>query len=214
MIADSVGASPPGGIQGQGGAFNNFPAGNPALLQSAAVDGLGPLWILRGDGSGRVGPYRWDTLGKDLVKNGTYMAFTSAHAASMVNATFTTLGGWSGDSSQGVNTGSFISGVGSGLFTFSVPGVYQIIASGTISTGGGANAQRRIIAIFRGATEVQRFDSGASSSGSNPVTMQVSTIMRMAAGDTFSVQLWQNSGATIPAGASPGHECYIIKLSD
>ena len=95
-----------------------------------------------------------------------------------------------------------------------MPGVYQIIASGTISTGGGANPQRRIIAIFRGATEVQRFDSGASSNGSNPVTMQVSTIMRMAAGDTFSVQLWQNSGATITAGASPGHECFIIKLSD
>jgi hypothetical protein len=215
MTGDSVGANPPGGMLGQPGAANNFPAGNPAILTSAGVDTLSvPLINLKGDGSGRMGPFKWDNLGRDLVKNGTAMAFTSAHAASMTNASFTTLGGWSGDSSQFAPTGSFISGVGSGLFTFTVPGVYQIIASGTISTGGGANPQRRIIAIFRGATEVQRFDSGASSNGSNPVTMQVSTIMRMAAGDTFSVQLWQNSGATITAGASPGHECFIIKLSD
>jgi hypothetical protein len=216
MTADSVGANPPGGIQGQTGSGNNFPAGNPASLVSAATDvSAVPLIQLKGDGSGRLGPFKWDNQGRDLVKNGTAMAFTSAHAASMANATFTTLGAWSQDSAWGVNTGAFISGVGSGLFTFTVPGVYQIIASGNIPSTGPTNPTRHIVAIFKGATEVIRHDGSAgANSGGNPWVGQISTVIRMAAGESFSIQLWQNSGVTVQAGTNPGHECYIIKLSD
>lgn len=214
MIADATGAVPPGGIAGQAGASNNFPGANPASYESAALDGLGvPIIQLKGDGSGRVGPFKWNSAGVDLVKNGTYMSFTSTAATNLTTGTFVTVAGWAADAVGGT-TGSFISGVPSGVFTFSVAGVYQIIASGTIVTGGGANPQRRIIGLFKAGVEFQRHDTAASASGANPVTLQVMYVMRFAAGESFTVQLWQNSGATITMGAAPGHECQIIKLSD
>ena len=152
------------------------------------------------------------TWANPLGTNSQFMSFTSAHAASMTNTTFTTLGSWSSD---GTGTGSFISGVPAGAFTFNLAGVYQIIASGNVSSGGATNPTRRIVAIFKGATEMIRFDTGAGAvSGSNPWSGQVSYVMRMAASDTFTIQLWQNSGSTITAGTSPGHSCQIIKLSD
>jgi hypothetical protein len=39
-------------------------------------------------------------------------------------------------------------------------------------------------------------------------------ICRFAVGEIFTIQLWQNSGSTITMGASPGHECQIVRLSD
>lgn len=64
ISADPTGGPPPGGISGLVGAVNNFPAGTPAMLASAAIDGLGDHYIrLKGDGSGRTGPLQWDAIG-------------------------------------------------------------------------------------------------------------------------------------------------------
>jgi Collagen triple helix repeat (20 copies) len=141
--------------------------------------------------------------------NGTYHSFASTAATNMLTTTFTTIAGWSSETS----TGSFISGVVSGAFTFSAGGVFEIIGTGCI-TSGGANPQRRIIALYKGATELIRHDVGAGSTGANPVTLQAVYVARFAVGESFTIQLWQNSGSTIPMGSAPGHECQIIKLSD
>lgn len=144
---------------------------------------------------------------------GTYQSFTSTAATAMTSATFTVIAGWSADGSP---TGTFISGVPGGLFTFSVAGVYQIIATGTIAGGGTTNPFRRIIGLFPTTTtanEIVRNDSGAGQGSNSPWTGQVSRVQRFSAGDAFCIQLWQNAGA-ITMGGNPGHECQIIKLSD
>ena len=151
-------------------------------------------------------------------QNGQYMSFTSTAASNLTTATFTVIAGWAADAVGG-STGTFISGVSAGSFTFSVAGVYQIIASGSVATGGATNPTRRIISINKsataGASEQQRHDTGAGAvSGANPVTLQVMYVCRFAVNDIFTIQLWQNSGATITMGSSPGHECQIIRLSD
>lgn len=148
--------------------------------------------------------------------NGQYMSFTSAATTAMTVSTFTLVAGWTTDSVPGVATGSFISGVPSGLFTFSVAGVYQVIATGTIAQGGAANPFRRIIGCFpvnSTLNEIVRNDGGAGQGSNTPWTGQVVFVRRFAVNDTFCVQLWQNAGA-ITMGGTPGHECQIIKLSD
>lgn len=73
ITADPTGANPPGGIAGQAGAVNNFPNANPARLVSTGIDGSGNPYIdLTGDGSGRVGPYKWDKTGKQVDGDPTY----------------------------------------------------------------------------------------------------------------------------------------------
>lgn len=145
---------------------------------------------------------------------GTFHAFTSVNAQNLTTSTFTVISGWTADTSSSPN-GTFISGVPSGVFTFSVAGVYHIIATGCISPGGQPNPTRRIIAIYKGATELIRNDSSAGGlAGSNPWTGQTHWVLRAAVNDTFTIQLWQNTGNTIPMGTTPGHECQIIKLSD
>lgn len=146
-------------------------------------------------------------------QNGTFMSFTSTAATNMTTASFVTIAGWSADSVPGAATGSFISGVASGAFTFSVAGVYQIIATGSIGSGGAANPLRRIIALFRTA-EVVRFDTSTGGGGSYPCTLQVSYVARFAVNETFTIQMWQNSGSTITMASGPGHECQLIRLSD
>lgn len=149
----------------------------------------------------------------DFNNNGLCQMFTSSATGNITTSTFTTIGSWSADAAS--STSAFVSGVPAGAFTFSQAGMYQIIGSGSIATGGATNPTRRIVAIYKGATEIARHDAGAGAvSGANPATIQVMYVMRFAAGESFTVQLWQNSGATIAMAASPGHECQIIKLSD
>ena len=219
MLADATGAAPPGGLAGTAGAGGGspFPGTSPASLVSSESPTT-PLINLKGDGSGRVGPLSWNTSGTDLSQRNTYMSFTSSAATAMVVSTFTLVAGWAADSVPGAATGSFISGVPSGLFTFSLAGVYQVIATGTVSGGGTANPFRRIIGIFpvnSTANEIIRCDSGAGQGSNSPWTGQVIFVKRFAVNDTFTVQLWQNAGAGLaPMGATPGHEVQIIRLSD
>ena len=42
---------------------NNFPGATPAVIQSDKTDSNGALISLKGDGSGRMGPFAWDTNG-------------------------------------------------------------------------------------------------------------------------------------------------------
>jgi hypothetical protein len=50
--------------------FASVPGQVIGVLQSEASDGGGPIIELSGDGSGRVGPYAWDTAGVDLNDTG------------------------------------------------------------------------------------------------------------------------------------------------
>ena len=67
VTADPTGAPPPYGLQGKLDSINNpsgnFPAANPASIQSSALLGGNPTIALNGDGSGRLGQAYWDTSG-------------------------------------------------------------------------------------------------------------------------------------------------------
>ena len=212
LLADPTGAAPPGGIGGQAGSGNNFPAGNPARLVSSALDGLGlPMIDLRGDGAGRMGPFKWDSAGKDLVKNGLVASYASANANNIANTTFVVVPGWIVD--PWCTAPEFITSLSGGHFVFAVPGVYHIVARGTISSSSAAN-HRRIAALFRNDVEMARTDTTSAVEGNQPATIGVDLVMRIAAGDDVNLRLWQNTGGGIPFGAVPGHDMQIIKLSD
>lgn len=51
-------------------AVQAFPAATPARIYSVASDADGALVDLKGDGSGRVGPYKWSAAGADLNDSG------------------------------------------------------------------------------------------------------------------------------------------------
>lgn len=214
MLADSAGANPPGGIAGQTGAANNFPAGNPAQFASAATDLLAaPLIDLRGDGSGRMGPFKWDSTGKDLTKNGLFVGYNSSATGNVPTAVFNIVGSWSVDPAS--TAPEFNGGAPGGVFTILVAGMYLVIASVSIASGGSANPTRRITALFKNSVEIARVDTGAGGvSGANPSTVAVERVMRMTPSDTLTVQCWQNSGSTLALTGNPGHSLQLIKLSD
>lgn len=50
--------------------FEARPSTAFGVMRSTKQDGIGPLWELKGNGQGRVGPYRWDSDGKNLDDTG------------------------------------------------------------------------------------------------------------------------------------------------
>jgi len=207
VIADVVGASPPGGIAGQAGNASNFPQANPAHLVSSGTDvSSNPLIDLSGDGSGRLGPYRWDKTGKDLTRNGCYAGFSSSTSANIPTATYVTVTSWNLDpNSTGPDLYSNLSG---GVHTIAVPGVYQFQFTGCFATT--SNQGRRVVLIFKNGVEMARTDmvivTGACS-------LPVSSVMRCAAGDQISFQVYQSTGGTITFGQA-GQIAQYIKLTD
>jgi hypothetical protein len=69
ISTDPTGIAPPGGIQGQPTAYNNFPGADPGRIESAgimAVDSL-PILQMLGSGAGRWGTLTVDTNGKAVI---------------------------------------------------------------------------------------------------------------------------------------------------
>lgn len=178
---------------------NNFPSATPAYIRSIANDSGGdPLIELLGDGLGRL----WNLL-PDV---GMLYRATSSSTASLTSGTITQLtGGWTPSHAVGVGAGAYFSAFSGGTWTMSSPGLYDLNFTANVAAGGG----RRMVLIYVNGSEVRRAAWAGSTSG--VTTPQVSHKVNLAAGDTVSVHVYQDSGGTLSLAA--GHEVQFVKLA-
>lgn len=178
----------------------------PGRLGSGVLHADGkPMARLDGDGSGRAGEYAWDTAG--LATSAPkfpwmrrYRATTQTLATS---AQFDTIDFATADGS------SKITYAGAGTFTVPAAGLYLVKAS--VQFVGNATG-RRIVRVIKGtSTEVARHEGHVSSA--QQVTVQCVSLVSLAAGGTFRVEGWQNSGGSLGVnGDLSGTSCEVILL--
>lgn len=186
---------------------NNFPDATPAYVRSIASDGDGPLWNLEGDGSWRLGGMQGASTGKvtytEPVAGRLWVG--GATSGSYATSTWTNLIGFTEVAKALV--GATYSG-----------GVVTITASSAeISfllkiTWAAAGGSRRGARLLHNGTNIAELVEGKDSP-SEQVTSQVYVPgLDVVAGDTITMQGWQNSGGNIAAvGGAQGHTQFQIR---
>lgn len=118
------------------------------------------------------------------------LAGTSA-SQSIPHATFTTLTGWTSSRNVGANFAA-----STGVYTAPVTGLYSIRAAVLFSTASIAAGAECLISAFVNGTEVNR---SGTSYGASTLAMQSagSWMLYLTAGQTFTVGVYQNSGAAV-----------------
>lgn len=128
-------------------ATSTFTGQTPAQIQSEKTDGSGPLILLKGDGSGRMGPWSWDDNGvSTLPVPPAVVLYGGGGTLSTLNV-FAAIGNWSLLNKQGNITH------GVRFITVEEAGWYNINAYMRQDSG---TAGRRIASLFYNDIEIVR----------------------------------------------------------
>lgn len=130
-------------------------------------------------------------------------SYTSGSTASIPNATFTTVQGW-----------TVVGGVGapwtqswtSGIQTFNTAGVFFICAS----IGWPTYTGRSVVAIYLNGSEITRQD--IANPGTNIRANECSALFATVPGSTVEVRVWQNSGGAINLSTTVPHSMFVSRL--
>ena len=128
---------------------------------------------------------------------------TSTATGNVSSGQWTNITGW------GPGQTAYTSAINAGVATWSAPGMFLFTA--TVSFAANASIVRRGIRLVKNGAEVRRADWAG---GPQTAVMTITHMMPMIAGDTFAVEVVQQTGANLALTASPPHEWQAWKLSD
>lgn len=195
FTSDPSGANPPGGVQGQSGSTNTFPAGNPARLVSAREASGNPVIDLRGDGAWRMGPMTGNSSGKISNSGLACGCWETSGTGNLSTSTWTARGGFSARSGATVR-GCSVTGGNTNTFNVTDAGMYLI--TGMISMAATSASGRRLVRINKnGGTILWQYEPSAVTTTPNRISLLFHVIVPLAAGDSFQIEGWQNTGSSL-----------------
>jgi hypothetical protein len=139
------------------------------------------------------------------ARPGPVTQVVSGSVSSIPNITMTGIGSMTGGDAA---NNPYLSSTTAGTSTFKVAGMFMFTCYATFVAVAGTS--RRILVLNKNTVEQVRLDTACSPSV--PWTGLLTWTMPMIVGDTLSLAVYQNSGAALVLGASPGHgwQCWRI----
>lgn len=185
----------------------SFPSGVAALIRPESTTTLAEYaWVLKGDGSGRAGPLRWDAQGERVDVDPMAYGFLGTDFVLATGTSTHTLinTGWTNSASIDVNRpGAAAWTYADGVWTVPKDGLYlcMVTLHFVSNSAGGV----RSVAIYRSGSNVARFQAaGSTTSG---VSVMAQRTFNCVAGDTLDIRALQTSGAnaTIDGTSANSH---------
>lgn len=129
---------------------------------------------------------------------------SSTNAQTIANNTFVTITTWTASQNQGSN---FVASTG--VYTAPVAGDYDVRAALRGASLAPASTSQFIVAVLVNGTEVKQGGAMQPATAAVPQA-SVSTIVTCNAGDTITIQVFQNTGATVTLDANPTANWIVI----